>query len=55
MERRTNPPGAEWHLPLGVRGRKAPHESRPHGWGLSLPSLALDTRFPAGMTRLRIN
>ncbi|MDD5578558.1 MAG: hypothetical protein PHY16_04665 [Methylobacter sp.] len=23
MECRTNSPGADWHLPIGVRGRKA--------------------------------
>ncbi|MDD5578122.1 MAG: hypothetical protein PHY16_02430 [Methylobacter sp.] len=26
MDGRTHPPGADWHLPLGVRGRKAPHD-----------------------------
>jgi hypothetical protein len=36
-------------IPAWIAGIQAP-------WmGLSLPSMVLDTRFPAGMTGLRIN
>ncbi|MDD5578594.1 MAG: hypothetical protein PHY16_04845 [Methylobacter sp.] len=31
LDARTHPPGADGHLPLGVRGRIAPHESRFQG------------------------
>ncbi|MDD5578806.1 MAG: hypothetical protein PHY16_05920 [Methylobacter sp.] len=38
MDARTHPPGADGHLPLGVRGRIAPHESRLHGgFKLAIP------------------
>ncbi|MDD5578268.1 MAG: hypothetical protein PHY16_03180 [Methylobacter sp.] len=50
---RTNPPGADWYLPLGVRGRKAPHESSAMD-GFELTIHGTGYPLPAGMTGLRV-